>query len=288
MKHTHLLPVALMGLLPMVLASSACAQVEENGQAKLPLWEFGAGVGLLAAPAYLGSSVTRAYAAPWPYFVYRGERLHANREGIGANLISTDRLKLDLSIGGALPVKSSGTAREGMRDLPLVGEVGPVLKYALIDEDERHWYFRLPVRYGLGAKSGGFESVGWIADPTLRGTETIKLFGKNVDWGIDFTVKFQERRFNNFYYRVTPGEATANRAAFEATGGFSGVSVNTGLLTRFDDVVLGAFIGASDLAGSRIAHSSLVEQKTNVYGGLAVFWIFSKSSETAGYKGASN
>jgi outer membrane scaffolding protein for murein synthesis (MipA/OmpV family) len=288
MKHAHLLPVALTGLLTVALTSSASAQVEENGQAKLPLWEVGAGVGVLVAPAYLGSSVTRAYAAPWPYFVYRGERLHANREGVGASLIATDRLKLDLSISGALPVRSSGTAREGMRDLPLVGEVGPVLKYALVDEDEHRWSIRLPIRYGMGVKSGGLESVGWIADPTLRGTETIKLFGKNVDWGVDFSVKFQDRRFNNFYYRVTPAEATANRAAFEATGGFSGVSVNTGLLARFDDVVVGGFIGASDLAGSRIAHSSLVEQKTNVYGGIAVFWIFSKSSQTSGFKGASN
>lgn len=288
MKPIHLLSTALLGLTSMIWAPTAHAQVEENNQDKLPLWELGMGVGGLVAPAYLGSNVTRAYVAPWPYFVYRGEKLHANRDGVGANLFSTDRLKLDLSLGGALPVRSSGTTREGMRDLPLVGEIGPVLKYSLIDEDKRHWSIRLPVRYGMGFRKSDVESVGWIADPTLRGTETIQLFGKNVDWGIDFTVKFHERRFNNFYYSVTPAEATAARPAFETTGGYSGVTINTGLLTRFDDLVVGGFIGVSSLGGSRAAHSPLVDQHTNVYGGLAVFWIFSKSSQASGYKGASN
>jgi outer membrane protein len=269
-----------IGLAVALCAASANAADAASDEASLPLWEVGAGVGTLVAPAYLGSNVTRAYISPWPYAVYRGERLHANRDGIGLGLLSEGQLKLDLSLGGALPVRSSGTAREGMRDLPLVAEVGPVLKYRLIDEPGHRWSLHLPVRYGVGLRHNDPQRAGWIVDPTLRGIESVHVLGKRVDWGMDFSVKFQDKHFNNYYYQVLPSEATAQRTAYDSQGGYSGVTLNTGLLARWDHVVLGSFVGVSNLAGSRFEDSPLVQQKTNFFGGVAVFWIFQKSSET--------
>lgn len=278
------LPVAL----PLLIAGLLCLPVAqaaetEGTDGKLPLWEVGAGAGTLIAPAYLGSSVTRAFVAPWPYAVYRGERLHANREGIGLGVIDSPRLKLDLSLSGALPVQSSGTAREGMRDLPMVGEIGPVLRYKMINEPGHQWSVRLPVRYGVGLQRGDLEGVGWICDPTLRGIESINLMGKRVDWGIDLSFKFQDKHFNNFYYQVKPSEVTAQRNAYETRGGYSGMTINTGLLARWEQVVLGGFVGVSELRGARFTSSPLVERKTNVFGGVAIFWILDKSSQSASY-----
>ena len=57
---------------------------------KLPLWEAGVGVGAVAVPAYKGSATYRTFAAPLPYFVYRGEIFRANRDGLRANLWQSD------------------------------------------------------------------------------------------------------------------------------------------------------------------------------------------------------
>lgn len=277
---------AIVGAACALSALGAHASEPESSENKLPLWEVGAGVGVVVAPAYLGSNVTRSYVAPWPYLVYRGERLHANRDGIGLGVVTEGPWRLDLSLGGALPVSSKGTAREGMRNLPLVAEFGPVLKYRMIDEPGHRWSLHFPVRYGAGVKRGELEQAGWIADPTLRGVESVHLFGQRLDWGMDLSLKFQDKHFNDYYYRVLPSEATAQRAAYNSQGGYSGVTFNTGLLARWDYMVAGAFVGVSHIGGARFENSPLVQQKTNVFGGLAVFWIFDKSSETATYAAA--
>ena len=270
--------------LALALAATACAAQTEpdNGDEQgLPLWEAGAGIGVLTAPAYLGSKVTRTYAAPWPYFVYRGETLKANREGVGIGVLEAYRAKLDLSFSGALPVRSAGTAREGMPDLPLAIETGAVLKLALVDEPGRHWSLRLPLRYASGVHRSGLQHIGWISDPTLRHIERVQLFGHGVDWGLDLSVKFQDRSFNNFYYQVLPSQVTSERPAYTSAGGYSGATINTGLFTRAGRLVLGAFVGFSDLAGARFAGSPLVQRSNNWYGGFAISWVFKESEQPA-------
>jgi hypothetical protein len=239
------------------------------------------GAGVLWGPAYLGSSVTRSYTAPLPYGVYRGERLKANREGVGFALLNDGSLRLDLSLNGALPVRSDGTSREGMRNLPPVLEIGPVLKYRFIADGPRYWAFHWPVRYATGLDRSGAEKVGWISDPTLRIIEPIHGLGMRVDFGLDISAKFQSADFNNYYYSVADADATPTRPAYRTGGGYSGLTVNTGLLWRGQDVVAGAFVGATDLHGTRFAASPLVDRRENVFGGVAVFWVLQKSEKLA-------
>ena len=266
----------------LACASASAAQADEANEAaptELPRWEWGLGVGVVHAPAYLGSSVQRTHVAPLPYFIYRGERLRANREGVGLGLIYADKLRLDLSLNGALPVKSSGTAREGMRDLPPLVEVGPALKYRLIREDGRYWGLHWPVRYAFGVDRHGVDHAGWISDPTLRIIEPMYVGGMRVDFGLDIGVKFQSERFNNHYYQVRSHEATAQRPVYSSGAGYAGTTISTGLLFRFDQFVAGAFVGTAQLQGARFIDSPLVERKQNYFGGLAFFWIFDKSKE---------
>jgi MipA family protein len=252
----------------------------EDG-APLPLWEVGAGLGGLAVPAYPGSAVTRRYLAPWPYVAYRGEHLQANREGVGIGLLASRRASLALSFSGTLPVRSEGTAREGMPDLPPVVEAGAVLKLDLIDSGATHLALRLPVRHASGVKHGGLQDVGWITDPTLRWTRRIQAWGQPLDWGLDLTAKFQDRRYNNFYYRVTPEQATSTRAAYASSGGYAGSTVNTGVLMRRGSFGMGAFVGLSQVSGARFVASPLVQRTVNLYGGLTVFWVLGQSSQPA-------
>lgn len=257
----------------------ACAAHADEVGTELPRWEWGVGLGAVHAPAYLGSAVYRSHLAPLPYFVYRGDRLRANREGVGLGLVDTDHLRLDLSLNGALPVKSSGTAREGMRDLPPIIEFGPALKYRFIRENGRYWGLHWPIRHAVGVDRHGAEQAGWISDPTLRIIEPMHVGGVRVDFGLDVGVKFQSATFNNYYYQVRDREATAARPSYRSGAGYAGTTISTGLLARFDQIVAGAFIGTAQLQGARFIDSPLVERKQNYFGGIAVFWVFQKSQE---------
>lgn len=265
-------------ILNVLSFSPARADTELDAQG-LPLWELGGGAGTLTAPAYLGSKVYRSYVAPWPYFIYRGETLHADREGVGLTLLRDERLKLDFSFSGALPVDSTGTARAGMPDLPLVVEGGTVLKVRLADSEDQRLSLRLPLRYGTGVNGQGLHGVGWIADPTLRLGQKLHVMGQSLDWGLDLSLKFQDASFNNFYYQVTPGQATAARPAYTSSGGYSGATLNTGLLARRGNWVFAGFVGFSDISHARFANSPLVQQTGNLYGGVALFYVFRQSDE---------
>lgn len=278
-NHALLASIALCACMAGPAHAAEQDKPEPPSSTELPRWEWGLGVGAVRAPAYLGSSVYRNHLAPLPYFVYRGDKLRANREGVGLGLVDTNNLRLDLSLNGALPVRSSGTAREGMRDLPPMVEVGPALKYRFIREDGRYWGLHWPVRYAFGVDRHGVDQAGWISDPTLRIIEPLYMGGVRVDFGLDVGVKFQSARFNNHYYQVRSSEATALRPAYRSGAGYGGTTISTGLLFRFDQFVAGAFVGTAQLQGARFIDSPLVERKQNYFGGLALFWVFQKSEE---------
>jgi outer membrane protein len=261
----------------------ATAQAAEPGEpdAKLPLWEAGIGVGSLTLPAYKGSSTTRTYVAPLPYFVYRGETLRANRDGVGLKMLGADNWKLDLSLSGALPVQSSGTKREGMKDLPLVGEIGSVLKYDFLDTPSFQWQLRLPVRYATGLHIDGLQSVGWISDPGIWVSSDVSLLGARWDWGASLNLNFQNSTFNNFYYGVGAADATPTRRRYSARGGYSGADLRAGAIRRIGSIIVSGFVGTSNISGATFSDSPLVQRTTNLYAGVAVFWVFQKSDRPA-------
>ena len=72
----------------------------------------------------------RGNVIPIPYFEYRGEFLQINREHIRGLLYESDISELDVSLNGAIPVKSRDvTARSGMPDLDAAFELGPSLNF---------------------------------------------------------------------------------------------------------------------------------------------------------------
>jgi hypothetical protein len=65
------------------------------GAAELPLWEVGAGVAVIDFPDYRGADERRVLVLPFPYVVYRGELLQADREGLrGGSSGTTGNLHL--------------------------------------------------------------------------------------------------------------------------------------------------------------------------------------------------
>jgi outer membrane scaffolding protein for murein synthesis (MipA/OmpV family) len=266
---------------PAETPTNPSADAPANARALLPLWEAGAGLGTLVFPAYKGSATVRTFTAPLPYFVYRGETLHANRDGVGLSVLGTQNWKLDLSLSGGLPVESSGTRRNGMRDLPLVGEAGPVLKYNLLDRPGEQVQLRVPLRYATGLHVHGLERVGWISDPGVWVAGKIPGLGAGWDWGASVNLDFQSASYNNFYYGVGAANVTPTRAQYLAKGGYSGADLRVGIVRRYRDFIFSGFVGVSDIAGATFGDSPLVERTANLYAGVAVIWVFKKSAQSS-------
>jgi outer membrane scaffolding protein for murein synthesis (MipA/OmpV family) len=166
-----------------------------------------------------------------------------------------------------------------MTDLPLVVEVGPVLKYNFVDTASEQVQLRLPLRYGTGLHEHGLQGVGWISDPGLWVSGAVPFLKKGWDWGASVNVDLQNRSYNQFYYGVGASNVTAQRSLYDARGGYSGSYVRVGLVRHIQEFIISGFVGVSDLAGASFEGSPLVERTTNYYAGVAFIWVFRKSSE---------
>ena len=93
---------------------------------EFPLWEAGAGIAVIDFPDYRGSDERQSYILPVPYFVYRGEILKADREGLRGQFFKNDRLDLHLSLNGTVPVDSTdNTARRLTMVSPACARASP-------------------------------------------------------------------------------------------------------------------------------------------------------------------
>lgn len=250
--------------------------------AEKPLWELGAGVGVLQMPDYRGSDKNRLYVLPYPYFIYRGDVLKVDRERITGRIFKTDRLVLDFSFFGQVPVKSSDNeARHGMPDLDPTFEAGPALNITLLG-DRRADYklsLTLPVRAGFSTDLYSVRHEGWVFAPRLVFQKYDLLPGSGVELGVSAGPVFADSGYNRYYYSVDPAYATATRPAYSAGGGYGGSALTVGMSKQYRQLVFYLFASMDFLQGSVMENSPLVKTKTSVMSGFSVSWIF-RTSDT--------
>jgi outer membrane scaffolding protein for murein synthesis (MipA/OmpV family) len=203
----------------MALAAPAGAQQQAPTPAPdLPLWEVGLFGGAASTPAYPGADDRSTRALVLPMLIYRGKVLRADRSGVGARLINTDRVELDLGFALSLPARSDDVkARAGMPDLSSLLEFGPRLKVLLAEPTATSRVrLELPLRVPVELKSG-FRRQGLVFEPRVV-FETGDGTGK---WQADANVGavFGNARLNQYFYEVAPQYATADRPAYQADGG---------------------------------------------------------------------
>jgi len=268
-------PLILLFTLCLLAAGSAAVARD------LPLWEVGAGVFPSTFPAYRGSDDQQYYLLPFPYVVYRGEFLRVDREGMRARLFDTDRVELNVSVNGAIPVNSDDSkARNGMPDLDPTFEIGPSLNVVLARPSERHTLkLKLPVRSVIATDLDSTEQAGWIFSPHLN-LDSRDVFG-SWNTGLSLGPLFGNRKYHAYYYEVAPEFATPSRPAYSASGGYSGTLVIASLSRRFENVWMGGFVRYDNLSGAVFDDSPLVETQHSVMAGFAVAYILKKSSAPA-------
>jgi len=246
-----------------------------------PLWEAGLGLAGLHFPDYRGSSQSRDYVLPAPYFVYRGEFLKADRHGLRGIFFRTDRLDLNLSVGASLPVDSSkNRAREGMPDLKPSIELGPTLDVTLWRALDRRAKLdlRLPVRGAVTVESSP-RFIGGQFFPHLNVDVHDPLGFGGWNLGVLAGPVFTDGRYNRHFYEVRAEHAAAGRPAYSPPGGgYAGVQFLMALSKRFPKYWVGGFARYDMLRGAEFEDSPLVTSKRYFAAGIGISWILGQSS----------
>jgi outer membrane scaffolding protein for murein synthesis (MipA/OmpV family) len=248
-----------------------------------PLWELGLGLAALRMPDYRGSDESRNYLLPYPYLIYRGDILKIDKESISGRLFKTDRLLLDISLFGNMPVDSSeNSARSGMPDLDPTFQVGPSLEIKLLENKQEHykWTLALPVRAVYAVDFPSLHHEGWVFNPKLEFEKADFIPDTGLNLSISAGPMFATRAYHEYYYSVDPAYATPARPAYAAGGGYSGSVLTVGLNKQYKQYNFNAFVNMDFLRGAVFEDSPLVKDKNSYIVGFAVSRFFLKSKRT--------
>jgi outer membrane scaffolding protein for murein synthesis (MipA/OmpV family) len=245
----------------------------------LPQWEFGLGGTAFTLPDYRGSDERRDYLFPLPFFVYRGEKVRVDRQGLRGIFFETDRVQFDISLNGSPPVDSSkNQARQGMPDLDPTLEIGPLINVTLWRDRvaSEQLDLRLPVRYAIATDFSHAHGAGWVFNPNLALNLRPDLRGR---WNLGVTTGpiFATSQYHAYYYGVDPQFATPDRPAYSARGGYSGWMGLVSLSRRYGKLRVGGFARYDSLSGAVFEDSPLVRRSFSWMAGLAGAWIFAES-----------
>lgn len=271
-----------MRLLPCLLGIAMMALAGTSGAQDRSYWEAGVGVAALHLPDYRGADESHDYLLPFPYLVYRSERLRIDRSGIVARLFDTDRLELDASFTGNFALRSQDNrARSGMPDLHPIVEGGPELVYRLAgprDRREPRLDLRVAARAAFAIGDGRVTHQGWTLSPYLR-LEKLDALGSGFEFSAILGLLYGDRRYHAYLYSVAPQFATAARPAYEAPGGYAGIQSQVGAGRRFGRLWVGGYLRLDSLHGSAaLAGSPLVRSQRYLSGGIALTWLLGGSN----------
>jgi len=269
-------------VLPLCTALALVASPWIARAQPLPLWEVGAFAGSITSPAYPASAERLSRSLVLPYFIYRGERLSVDRDGVDARWQIAPGFELDVGVSGSFPARANDVlARQGMPDLGTLLEVGPRLKVKLPSPGAGlKMGLDLPLREVLEV-NGGTRGQGMVFEPTLV------VDAANLGDGWSLTAKaglaWGDQAVNQYFYSVAPLYATAQRPAFDAQSGLMSAraSLSTSKYLSPDLRVFGyARLDYYGL-GANTA-SPLFLQNSSPTWGLGLTWTLRRSEARAG------
>ncbi len=276
LKRTDPLQRRLMLLCLMLLCAPA-AHGEER-----PLWEAGLGFTVLDFADYRGSDERTTYVLPVPYAIYRGEWLKVERDRVRGLFFEYDRVTLQLSISGSVPVNSSdNAARQGMPDLDPTLEIGPSLEMRLYQNADQNLTvdLRLPARTVVATDLRHSHNVGWVFAPLLSFDFRRQVAGAEWRTGFSLGPLFGDKRYHNYFYGVEPQYATAQRPAYTAESGYAGGQVIGSLSRRYQRTWVGAFVRWDSVSDAVFQPSPLVRQNDTLTAGIACVWRLLQSGQ---------
>jgi outer membrane protein len=245
-----------------------------------PLWEAGLGIGALAFPDYRGSDETHVYPVPVPYFVYRGDFLKADRDGVRGEFFNQKYAELNISVNATIPVQSDDNhARRGMPNLRPTVELGPSLNlHAWHSTDGKFKFdvvlpFRVPVTIEHSPNV-----IGWNFSPRVNLDVQDVLGHTGWNFGIGAGPMYAARKYHDYFYSVDAKYATVDRPEYHAKGGYSGMQFLSAISKRYPKYWVGAYVRYDALQGTAFENSPLVKQKSYIAGGIGIAWMIRDST----------
>jgi outer membrane scaffolding protein for murein synthesis (MipA/OmpV family) len=247
-----------------------------------PLWEAGVGATGLYLPDYRGADQSRGYLYPLPFFAYRGDYFRVDREGIRGIFFQSDRVELDVSLYATPPIDSSDNdARQGMPDLDATVEIGPVLDIVLARDRKIDYNYRLrlrlPARAVIATDLSHWQNQGWVFYPHLNLDLRPEFLGGRWNVGFNAGPLYGTQKYHEYFYGVPAQFATPERPAYEARGGYSGLTLLAALSRRIDKFWVAAYARYDNLSGAVFNESPLVRQNHAWAAGIAIAWVFAES-----------
>jgi outer membrane protein len=263
-----------------VLAALAACCAGTAPASEQPLWEFGLGIGAVVFNDYRGASSVHGYPVPVPYFIYRGNILRADRDGVHGRFLNQRYVEFDISANATAPVFSRNSApRAGMPNLDSTIELGPSVIWHLwrADDERLRLDLRAPVRNAITLASPP-RSIGWVFAPNF--SLDYRAGGRAAGWnlGVLGGPLYAQRRYHEYFYGVAPQYATATRPSYDAPGGYAGTQLLLALSRRYPNYWVGAYLRHDWLAGAVFSASPLVQQRSYWSGGIGVVWMISASA----------
>lgn len=255
------------------------AQAQE---AAAPLWEAGLIAGYANTPSYPAASERASRALVVPYLIYRGEILRADRDGVGARVLYTQSIEIDLGVSASLPSSANDSpARRGMADLGTLIEMGPRLKLTLArPARDSRVQLKLPLRAVLEYKDG-LHAQGLSLEPELNYEKRNMADGWSL--AASASVMLGDRKQNNLHYGVAAPYATAARPAYDAQAGLIASRITLSTSKHLDaDLRVFGFLRLESFAGSANRDSPLYVKSSASSIGLALAWTLGRSERRAG------
>ena len=244
-----------------------------------PLWEFGLGPAALALMDYRGANTSHVYFLPVPYFIYRGKYLRADRHGLKGKIFERPFAELHVSLSATPPVRNNA-ARSGMPNLRPTVEIGPALDLRLwrSKADRVKLDLRASARSVITVEAAP-RAIGWLLDPHLNVDVDAPAGAAGWKLGLLAGPLFATRRYNEYFYSVAPAYATAQRPAYEASGGYSGAQFLGSLTKRSPRHWIGGYVRYDTLSAAVFGGSPLVKRNSYWSAGFAFVWMIGRSSK---------
>ncbi len=267
-----------IALFAAMASAGAAAAVTDPA---LPLWEIGVFGGAASTPAYPGADDRATRALLLPVVIYRGRILRADRSGVNARLINSDRVELDLGLALSLPARSDDVdARAGMPDLHSLLEFGPRLKVLLAQPSPTSRVrLELPLRMPLEL-GNGFRRQGLVFEPRV----VLEAGDGSGTWqaGASIGAVFGNARLNGYFYDVSPPYATAARPVYEASGGLMMTRLGLNLSRRITpDWRVFGFARYDNHGHAANRDSPLFRKTSGVSVGAGFTWTLHRSAARA-------
>jgi outer membrane protein len=257
---------------------SGAAGAPAMGRPALPRWEWGVGLAAAHLRDYPGSSHSGTYALPVPWFIWRSDRVEVGREGGRGVIYRSAQRELDFTLMANPPADiDDNPERAGMESLDPVLEPGLRMRWRFPLGDWRLGV-QLPVRYALSVgdhfRSDG---LGLHVEP---GVSVDRALMPGWAWSMSLAAGFAEADYSDYYYGVSPADATAQRPAYAAPGGYAGWLASTRLSWRSGNFSAGGFLRYEHVGDASFSDSPLVTKNHGVTLGANATWRLGQSRDS--------